>query len=120
MNLGLSFQSDHSATVEWVNLRTAVARKDRPENDCLLIMAGAPDQFGRCFQSEEVLAHFLLDNSEPLTSIYLSSVVLHFWSTGEAFELLGEQPKRLWPAMYKGFSPPAHPFVDGQAVEADA
>lgn len=55
--VGLAFQSDHTATDEWANLRQQIKRKDKAANDRLLITVGAPDQMGRCFAGEELLAH---------------------------------------------------------------
>ena len=108
MHAVLVFQSDHTAPEEWGKLRMAIGRKDKPTNDILVISAGAPDKLGRCFVSEEVLAEFLLDHPERITAEHLSSVVLHFWSTGRAVELLGDHPKELWPALFQGWSPAFH------------
>ncbi|MFF4988659.1 hypothetical protein ACFY19_15780 [Streptosporangium saharense] len=110
ISLGLAFQSDHTAQQEWANLRAIVQRKDRPTNDFLLISVGAPDRQGQCFLSEELLADFMLQHPEELTTNHLSSVILHFWSTGRAFELLGGAPRSLWPPLYNGFAPSHHPI----------
>lgn len=72
---------------------------------------GAPDQMGRCFASEELLAHFLLEYPEAISATHLTSVVMHFWSTGQAVELLGEAPSMLWPPLYQGFLAGSHPFA---------
>lgn len=108
--VGLAFQSDHTAPDEWANLRQQIRRKDKA-NDRLLITVGAPDQMGRCFASEELLAHFLLDYPEAISATHLTSVVMHFWSTGQAVELLGEAPSMLCPSLYQGFSSGSHPFA---------
>lgn len=111
MSTGLAFQSDHTIPEEWANLRDIVNRKDQKGNDRLLISVGAPDRMGRCFVGEEVLAHFMLSHPETVTATHLSSVILHFWSSGHAIELLGETPRMLWPPLYQGFSPSSHPFI---------
>jgi hypothetical protein len=111
VSAGLAFQSDHTTSQEWARLREMIYRKDREENSCLLISVGAPDRMGRCFISEEVLAHFLLAHPEAVSATHLSSVVLHFWSSGHALELLGEAPTVMWPPLYQGFSPSSHPFL---------
>jgi hypothetical protein len=111
MNLGLAFQSDHIARDEWVKLRQVVHRKDKQHNNVLVISAGAPDRLGRCYASEEALASFLLEHPSEVETTHLSSVILHFWSTGQAFELIGETPRELWPALFQGFMPSSHPFV---------
>lgn len=111
MSVGLGFQSDHVASEEWARLRAVVAKKDKPTNDVLLISVGAPDVLGRCFIGEEILANFMLSHPEEVFAEHLSSVVLHFWSTGQAVELLGSSPKLLWPAAYQGMSLTTHPFA---------
>ena len=110
LNVALAFQSDHTAGGEWAKLRTAVKRKDKSANNTLVISVGAPDRFGRCFASEEVLANFMLEFPETLQVKHLSSVVLHFWSTGQVVELLGEKPVELWPGHFEGLSPAFHPL----------
>jgi hypothetical protein len=107
-SLAFAFQTDHIVTDEWAKLRKAVARKDKPFNNVLVISAGAPDRFGRCFLAEEVLAEFLLEHPEQLKCQHLSSVMLHFWSTGRTFELLGDQPRQLWQAVFSGLVPAFH------------
>ncbi|MBM7081227.1 hypothetical protein [Micromonospora humidisoli] len=111
MNLGLAFQSDHDISDEWARLQAHVSRKDEPGTDGLLISVGAPDRMGRCFLSEELLAGEMLQSPRPITASHLSTVILHFWSTGRAFELLGNEPFQRWPELYQGFVPSAHPFV---------
>ncbi|WP_428953076.1 hypothetical protein [Streptomyces sp. cg35] len=111
MSVGLAFQSDHFASQEWANLRKVVERKDKPANNCLLISAGAPDVMGRCFVAEEILANFMIDHPEGISANHLTSVVLHFWSSGRAFELIGHEPVELWPALYRGLHPMVHPFA---------
>lgn len=113
----LAFQSDHVAVDEWARLRTAVERKDRDCNNVLVVSVGAPDRLGRCFASEESLASFMLDNPEPLSTKHLSSVILHFWSTGRAVELVGDSPKELWRGYLQGWSPASHPFRLPDATE---
>ncbi|WP_131804062.1 hypothetical protein, partial [Pseudofrankia sp. BMG5.36] len=106
--LGLAFQSCHEAPAGWDSLRTQIARKDRPGNDRLLISAGAPDRLGQCYPAEELLADFLLQHPEPVQTRHLQSVVIHFWSSGRAVELVAPQPTELWPPPYTGHVP-AHP-----------
>lgn len=111
MSVGLAFQSDHTASQEWASLRKSIERKDNPVNDRLLISVGAPDVMGRCFVGEEVLALFMLEHAESVSANHLSSVIMHFWSTGQAVELLGDSPVELWPRVYQGCIPAVHPFL---------
>jgi hypothetical protein len=111
LELGLAYQSVHSAPAEWVKLRAAVSRKDRSGNDVLLISAGAPDRFGNQYPAEEVLASFLLDHPEPLESNHLSAILLHFWSSGRAVNILGSAPQEAWRSIYQGISPASQPFL---------
>jgi hypothetical protein len=110
MHVVLAYQSDHTPVNEWAKLRAAIARKDREPNDVLVISAGAPDNLGRCFATEEVLADFMLQRPEPVSAQHLSSIIMHFWSTGRAIELLGDQPRELWPGYFQGWSPAFHAY----------
>ncbi|WP_370127390.1 hypothetical protein [Streptacidiphilus sp. EB103A] len=110
LTTGLAFQSDHVASEEWESVQNIVQRKDKPANNRLLISVGAPDASGRCLPSEEMLAEFLIANPEPVTATHLSSVIVHFWSTGKAVEILGDSPLELWPPIYQGRVPSWHPF----------
>ena len=118
--VGLAYQSVHTASSEWDRLRSAIHRKDKPGNDVLLISAGAPDRFGSQYPAEEVLASFLLDHPEPFACSHLSAVILHFWSSGRAVNLLGEVPLEAWPPIYQGLSPAFQPFRTTDAVTLSA
>jgi hypothetical protein len=110
VEIGLAYQSNHSASREWSKLRDLINKKDRPENNVLLISVGAPDRVGNQYPAEEVLANFLLDNPEPVTANHLSAVLLHFWGTGRAMNLLGAAPTEAWPAVYQGNMPSSQLF----------
>jgi hypothetical protein len=110
MHVVLSYQSDHTSQYEWAKLRAAIERKDKDSNNVLVISVGAPDRQGRCFLSEEVLAEFLLHHPEPISAQHLSSIIMHFWSTGRAIQLLGDEPMELWPGYFQGWSPAFHPY----------
>ena len=118
LEVGLAFESIHSARPEWARLRAAVRRKDRPGNNVLLISAGAPDRFGNQYPAEEVLAGFLLDHPESIESDHLSAVILHFWSSGRAVNILGEAPQEAWPPIYQGLTPAFQPFRTSPADDA--
>lgn len=111
LEIGLAYQSVHSAHAEWEKLRAAIHKKDHPGNEVLLISVGAPDRFGYQYPAEEVLAGFLLDHPESVESDHLSAVILHFWSTGQAVNILGEKPKELWRPIYQGVAPASQPFA---------
>lgn len=121
LEVGLAFQSVHAAHAEWAKLRAAVRRKDRVGNNALLIFAGAPDRFGNQYPAEEVLAEFLLAHPESIESNHLSAVILHFWSTGRAVNILGKAPQEAWPSIYQGVVPTCQPFrisPDGRAGDS--
>jgi hypothetical protein len=119
LEIGLAYQSVHLAHAEWAKLRAAVHRKDRPGNNVLLISAGAPDRFGNQYPAEEVLASFLLDHPESIESDHLSAVILHFWSSGRAVNLLAKAPQEAWAPVYQGISPAFQPFRAPVAGLAD-
>lgn len=118
IEVGLAYQSVHPVHAEWEKLRAAIRRKDRPGNDVLLVSIGAPDRFGQQYLAEEVLAEFLLDHPEPVESDHLSSVILHFWSSGRAVDILGDGPKELWPPIYQRVLPASQPFVTFATIAA--
>ena len=118
LEVGLAYQSVHSAHAEWAKLRAAVRRKDRPENNVLLISTGAPDRLGNQYPAEEILAGFLLDHPEPIEANHLSDVILHFWSSGRAVNILGDTPREMWPAIYQGVTPAFQPFRSSSASTA--
>lgn len=119
LEIGLAYQSVHLAHAEWEKLRTAIHRKDRPGNNVLLISAGAPDRLGNQYPAEEILAGFLLDHPEPIVADHLSDVLLHFWSTGRAVNILGPAPREAWPAIYQGISPACQPFRTTTTPDTD-
>lgn len=98
IELGLCLTTVHDAEPEWQSLQATVHRKDREGVEWLVISAGAPDQHGRLFPAEEVLADFLLEHPADLpVPKHLKRVTLHFWSTGRAVDL--------WPSFGAGFGP---------------
>ena len=109
--VGLAFQSHHTARDEWAQLRRIIKKKDIPQNSVLLLSIGAPNEMGNQFPAEEVLGNFLLDHPEPIEAEHLSAVIAHFWSTGRAVNLLGTEPQEMWPALYAGMSAAHQPFV---------
>lgn len=113
-NFGLAFQTDHYEAEEWEKLREVVRRKDKASNDILVISAGAPDRMGRCFTTEEVLANFLIDHPVELRAEHLSAVILHFWSTGRAVDLLGDAPRELWRGSFAGLVPAHQPIASAE------
>jgi hypothetical protein len=111
MHVALAYQSDHSASAEWRDLRKRVERKDVVENNAVVISVGAPDKFGRCFVAEEMLADLLLSSPEATKTEHLKSIILHFWSTGRAIQLIGNDgPTEMWPALYSGTVPSFQQF----------
>jgi hypothetical protein len=109
--LGLAFTTTHSATQEWADLWTRVGHKDKPGNDWLLLSAGAPDNRGVVYPSEEALASFLLNNPVTVPSFeHLKRVTLHFWSSGKAVDLWPER-RELFGPLYQGSSPAYRPLV---------
>ena len=119
LEIGLAYQSVHSAHTEWQKLRATIRRKDHPGNKVLLISVGAPDRFGSQYPAEEVLAGFLLDHPESIESDHLSAVILHFWSTGRAVNILGDEPQELWRPIYQGVTPASQPFAAHAADGAE-
>jgi hypothetical protein len=111
IELGLALTTVHDASSEWAALIERVRRKDREGVDWLVITAGGPDQDGRLFTAEEVLADFLLQHPQALTDLeHLKRVTLHFWGTGRAVDLWPEHVDLFGP-MYRGITPQHQPLV---------
>jgi hypothetical protein len=108
--LGLAYPSSHSVPDEWVTLRAQITRKDRSENDWLLISAGAPDSLGYSYPAEElVLSEMITHQPEPLSLVHLERVIVHFWSTGRVFEIHPDF-REVSPATFSSSEPANRPF----------
>jgi hypothetical protein len=113
--IGLAFTTTHQADTEWSNLWARILKKDQPGNDWLLISAGAPDNRGVVYPSEESLAEFLLANpARPASLENLKRVTIHFWSSGKAVDLWPDQ-RVLFGPLYTGLSPAHRPLVPSPA-----
>lgn len=84
---GLAFTTLHTRTQIRTAIAEAVKRKDRPENDWLLVTAGGPGKTGEAFYSEEVVAEFLTDTALQVDPDHLQRVLLHRWMTGDVWEI---------------------------------
>lgn len=86
--LGLAYTTTHPISEEWTRLLAHIDRKDKDGSDWLLVSAGAPDRLGMTFPAEESVLREMLKYPPEFPSLSnLSWVVVHFWSTGEVFEL---------------------------------
>lgn len=89
--LGLAFTTTHVVQVEWEALLSQIERKDKEGSDWLLISAGAPDADGWTYPAEEFVLQEMLKDGPPAFSLtHLQHVFVHFWSSGDVFQL--------WPA----------------------
>jgi hypothetical protein len=115
----LAYQSSHTASITWSRLQQAIAKKDRPGNDNLLISVGAPDRNGMTYATEELLANFIMEHPRPVETRHLKNVILHFWSTGVAISLTnGCQP--MWSPIYTGIQSGSLPFVPSPGQTANS
>ncbi|MEY2476029.1 MAG: hypothetical protein QOG87_1344 [Actinomycetota bacterium] len=85
--LDLAFTTTHTPDTEWDRLLSLVKRKDKPDNDWLLITAGGPDRTGNIHPAEEIAAEVLIDNPRPVATNELARVLLHRWAAGDIWEL---------------------------------
>jgi hypothetical protein len=87
--LALSFQLTYRQEEIRTALVDAVAAKDRPESDELLITVGGPDSHGLTFTSEFFLLDFMLRAGDPMIPPpnHLSRVLVHVWGTGMVVQL---------------------------------
>jgi len=117
--LSLAYTTQHSLKAEWDSLKAKIAKKDRAGNDWLLISAGALDQRGDLYQSEDDLADFLLGQPQPLNGLnHLKRVTIHMWNTGTAVDLWPEF-RHLFGPIYSGTLPLHQPIAEPSAAQAD-
>ena len=69
-------------------LNAAMAKKDRPGNDWLLLTAGGPNQQGLTFPGEELVSSLVVEHPPIISApAELRRVILHRWGSGDAWEL---------------------------------
>jgi hypothetical protein len=113
----LAYTTKHTASSVAAVIEKLVRDHDKEGVDTLLITSGGPDRHGVMHPMEQVISDFYLQNPLVLKTDYISRVILHRWPTGDAYDLLGNPPKRLWPAIYQGHTPAHQPFVVSHAGE---
>ncbi len=104
--IGLAITTSHRASQEWKSLAHRIDKKDVEATDWLLISAGAPDNHGVTYPSEEALARFLLENPVALPKLkHLKRVTVHLWGSGTAVDIWPECAPVFGP-LYEGAVPP--------------
>lgn len=82
-----------------------VKSHDQPGVDILLISCGAPGSDGFSYLSEENIAELYIEKGSPISNAeHISSILVHFWSTGEAYEVFKEK-KQVIGGLYEGVVP---------------
>jgi hypothetical protein len=87
--VGLSFATEHTSRSAWEEIERLIGAHDQPGVDWILVSAGAPNVLGQVFPSDEAVARFAIDH--PLSLVApenIRRVTLHFWGTGEAWDIL--------------------------------
>ena len=107
----LAYSTKHTASSVSAVVEKLVRDHDKEGVDTLLITSGGPDRDGVMHPMEQVISDFYLQNPKVLKTDYISRVIMHLWPTGDAYDLLENPPKRLWPAIYQGHTPAHQPFV---------
>ena len=107
----LAYSTMHTASSVSVALEKLVYDHDKEGVDILLITSGGPDRDGVMHPMEQILSDFYLQNPKILKTDFISHVILHRWPTGDAYDLLENPPKQLWPAIYQGHTPAHQSFA---------
>jgi hypothetical protein len=108
--IGLTYTTQHRQSSAWAEVERLVAQHDKQGVDVLLLSAGAPNRNGTVFPSEELVARLLIDNPQTIPApTHLLEVVLHLWTTGEAYALYPSVEPRFGP-IYEGSVPPHRPL----------
>lgn len=88
VEFGLAFTTLHTRSDVVAAVAETVNRKDRPENEWLLVTAGGPGKAGEAFYSDEAVAEFLTETALQIRPRFLQRVLLHRWMIGDVWELL--------------------------------
>lgn len=107
----LAYTTTHTASSIGIVLEDLVRKHDKEGVDNLLITSGGPDRDGAMHPMEQVISDMYLQYPKVLKTEHINRVILHRWPTGDAYDLLENPPKQLWPAMYQGHSPAHQAFV---------
>lgn len=113
----LAYSTMHTASSVAAVVQKLVRDHDKKDVDTLLITSGGPDRDGVMHPLEQLVSDFYLQNPLVLKTDYISRVIMHRWPTGDAYDLLENPPKRLWPAIYQGHTPAHQPFMVSRAEE---
>lgn len=106
--VGFGMLTIHRPADAWEQLVNIIRRKDKAGSDDLIITVGGPDHDGYSYPSEQVLADLALEFSGvPPETHYLSTVRLHYWSTGRIVQVVPERLEVVEP-LYRGGLVPAH------------
>jgi hypothetical protein len=111
IEVGFAYTTLHQRSDAWARVQKLVDDHDQPSVDWLLLSAGAPNQHGTRFLSEEALAHFLIDEPQTLSEPdHIRRVTLHIWSEGLAVDLYPTLSPVFGP-LYQGFVAPNQPLA---------
>lgn len=108
--LGLAFYTRLSVSDAWQEIVSRVDSHDKSCIDELLISAGAPNESGVSFLSDEALILHALENppiANPITPKNIKNVIVHLWSTGAIWEIYPSY-KEITSGIYKGITPLHH------------
>jgi|GEM_PF-5441782 len=108
--LGLAYYTRLSTSDAWKELVDRVYSHDKESIEEILISAGAPNEAGLCFPSDEAFILLALNNppaENPLQPKFVKSVVVHIWSTGAIWEIYPSL-KVITRGIYKGLTPLNH------------
>jgi hypothetical protein len=91
---------------------SAIRRKDRAENDWLLVSAGAPDRTGRVLPGDSLVIPAAVVDRPPIADLrHLKRVIVHSWFSGIGWEIFPES-KPLFRYQLPGTSAARRTFID--------
>jgi hypothetical protein len=111
-DIGLAYTTLLTANQVWAELQRIIDKHDKPGVELLLVTAGAPNQHGMVYPSEEAIADFLVNNPAALATqpTHIAQVVLHSWATGRA-TLIYPETRPLFGPLYQSMVPVNHPLA---------
>lgn len=119
--MALAYQTAHTVSEVWAELRRLIERHDKPEIQHLVVTVGGPNRRGLAYPSEDFLMDMALIAGPPtFEPRHITSVVIHSWSDGRVIPLYPalEEAEPLYPGGYVvphySLMPPpeAHPATE--------
>ena len=114
-NIVLAYTTVHTATSVAATLQRLVREHDKTGVDTLLNHFRGTRSHRSHVPLEQAMNDFYLQHPVALQTSHISRILLHRWSTGDAYDISTKPTKQLWPPIYQGHVPAHQLFATGTA-----